>query len=387
MGILSAIGKGLFGESTAAKATRIASEDPFKIKLARDFFTLDSGGKIEVLSVKVRGTINSGIHHSPTGSASLSVRLSTEGTAGDEPVICAIERLQASNSPAFQFISDSLDVHYGVCGGWTGWVNLVSVPIESLTFARKGDLKVGVRVVAIFNGLGAAGVQSREASLYYTNSDLGFMDTLEQRERGLEVAVSLAVLVSGVDGSHDNHEAKIVKGFIQKQVAELKDEKERNKTKKSLNDAVIKTHALKAVSLIKRSGLALAREAKDFESSLKFMIMELLLDVAGADSVAHEAETQFLNSLAHTMGMDVDEYKNMRDKALPIAMYRQNSAVGGGQFEDMLGISANMSVPEKKSQLSKEFRKWNPLQNSSDPAKSQQAKDMVKAIAKIRKKL
>lgn len=387
MGILSSIGRGIFGESTEAKATRIASEDPFKIKLVRDFFTLDSGEKVEVLSVKVRGLINSGLHQFPTGSASLSVRFSTEGASGEEPVICAIERLQASNSPEFQFISDSLDVHYGLCGGWSEWVNLVSVPILSLTFARKGELKVGVRVVALFEPLILGGAQSKEASLYYTNSDPGFMERIEQRERGMEVAVSLAVLVSGVDGSHDNHEAKIVKGFIQKQVAELKDEKERNETKKSLNDAVIKTHALKDVSLIKRSGLALAREAKDFESSLKFMIMELLLDVAGADSVADEEETRFLNSLAHTMGMDVDEYRNMRDKALPIAMYAQNSAVGSEQIEDMLGIRADMSVAEKKAQLSKEFRKWNPLQSSSDPAKSKQAKDMVKAIGEIRKKL
>ena len=97
--------------------------------------------------------------------------------------------------------------------------------------------------------------------------------------------------------------------------------------------------------------------------------------------------TRFLNSLAHTMGMDVDEYRNMRDKALPIAMYAQNSAVGSEQIEDMLGIRADMSVAEKKAQLSKEFRKWNPLQSSSDPAKSKQAKDMVKAIGEIRKKL
>lgn len=387
MGVLSAIGRGLFGESREARATRIASEDPFKVKLVRDFFTLDSGEKVEVFSVKVRGIINSELHHSPTGSASLSVRLSTEGVSGAEPVICAIERLQASDSPVFQFVSDSLDVHYGVCGGWSGWVNLVSVPIMSLTFARKGDLKVGVKVVAVFGGRAILGSQVREASLYYTNSDQGFMDTLEERGRGMEVAVSLAVLVSGVDGSHDNHEAKIVKGFIQKQVAELEDEEEFNKTKKSLNDAVIKTHAIKNVSIIKRSGLALAREAKDFDSSLKFMIMELLLDVAGADSVAHEAETQFLNSLAHTMGLDVDEYKNMRDKALPITMYAQNSAGGSEQIEDMLGLSAGMSVLEKKAQLSKEFRKWNPLQSSSDPAKSKQAKDMIKAIGEIRKKL
>jgi uncharacterized tellurite resistance protein B-like protein len=386
MGILSAIGRGLFGESTEAKATRIASEDPFKIKFVKEEITLDDGVKLEVLSVKIRGIINSGHNLFPADKANLTVMLSTEGPDGHEPIICAIESLRSERSLGFCYTSDSLEVTYGLCGGWSsGWVNLVSVPLMSLTFSRKGSLEVTAKLFVAYTLIPSGVV--KEATIDYYNPHSGFIDSMEQRKRGMEVAVSLAVLVSGVDGSHDNQEAKIVKGFIQKQVAELKDEKEINKTKKSLNDAVIKTHALKDVSLIKRSGLALAREAKDFESSLKFMIMELLLDVAGADSVADEAETRFLNSLAHTMGMDVDEYKNMRDKALPIAMYAQNSAGGSEQVEDMLGIRADMSVTEKKAQLSKEFRKWNPLQNSSDPAKSKQAKDMVKAIGEIRKKL
>ena len=46
-----------------------------------------------------------------------------------------------------------------------------------------------------------------------------------------------------------------------------------------------------------------------------------------------------------------------------------------------------MSVAEKKSQLGKEYRKWNALKNSSDPVKSKQAKDMVKAIGELRKNL
>jgi hypothetical protein len=115
--------------------------------------------------------------------------------------------------------------------------------------------------------------------------------------------------------------------------------------------------------------------------------MELLLDVAGADDVAAKHETDFLNDLAHRMGLDLDEYKNMRDKALPISIYETNSNGGVDQVESMLGLSDDMSVADKKSHLSKEFRKWNPLQNSSDPVKSKQAKDMVQAIGELRKSL
>ena len=387
MGILSAIGRRFFGESTEAKATRITSGDPFKIKLVRDFFTLDSGEKVEVLSVKVRGLINSGLHHSPTGSASLSVRLSTEGASGKESVNCAIERLQASDSPVFQFISDSLDVHYGVCGGWSDWVNLVSVPILSLTFARKGDLKVGVKVVAVFDRRAILGSQIREASLHYTNFDQGFMDKLEQRERGMELAVSLAVLVAGIDGVRDATEAEIVTGFIRKQIASIDDVSKRAVVKKKLNDEVIRAHAIRSHIAICQRGFELADEASEFSSDIKFQIMELLLDVAGADDVAAKHETDFLNDLAHRLGLDLDEYKNMRDKALPISIYEANSSGGADQVQSMLGLSGGMSISEKKSHLSKEFRKWNPLQNSSDPVKSQQAKDMVKAIGELRKSL
>jgi tellurite resistance protein len=385
MGILSAIGRGLFGESTESKATRIASEDPFRIKLVKEEITLKDGAKIEVLSVKLRGIINSGQNAFPADKANLTVMLSTEGPDGREPIICAIESLQSEKSPVFCHTSDSLDVTYGLCGGWDGWVNLVSVPLMALTFSRKGQLEITAKIFVAYTLLPRGVV--REDTLGYYNNNSGFIDSMEQRKRGREVAVSLAVLVAGIDGVRDETEAEIVTGFIRKQITSIEDESAQAVAKQKLNKAVKEAHAIRSHAAIRRRGFEFADEAAEFDSDIKFQIMELLLDVAGADDVAAKHETDFLNDLAHRMGLDLDEYKNMRDKALPISIYETSSDDGGGQVEGMLGITDGMSVAEKKSQLSKEYRKWNALKNSSDPVKSKQAKDMVKAIGELRKSL
>lgn len=387
MGILSAIGRGLFGESNESKATRMTSENPFQLKLVKEFVTLDDGNKIEVLSIRVRGILNSGIQGIAQEDVYFGSTLRSFSSDDPEeaPVICAIEDLQSEKYPFFSHVSDALTAHYGLCGGWDEWVRLIAVPVASLTFNRKGAITIKLNVRAAYSSSGY--ITDRTATLGYVNTASGYLDSIEQRERGRELAVSLAVLVAGIDGVRDADEAAIVTGFIRKQIASIEDESERSSSKKLLNDAVIRAHAVKSHSAIRTRGFEIADEAADFDSDIKFQIMELLLDVAGADSVAAKHETDFLNDLARRMGLDVDEYKNMRDKALPISIYETNSNDHGEQVEGMLGITASMSVAEKKSQLSKEYRKWNALKNSSDPVKSKQAKDMVKAIGELRKSL
>lgn len=372
--------------SPTVRAKGLSDQNPFSVKLVKEEIRLKGGGSIDALSIKVKGMINSGDHSLENDRAFIGLLLLSRSDDEDSeaPVFCAIEDLQHQDTPAFSYISDHLSATYGLAGAWDEWVSVVSVPIAALTFSRTGHLSVKLRL-KVFYQLSNASVE-KDASLSYFNPHLGYRDAAEQRERGRIIAVSLAVLVAGVDGVRDAEEAGVVTGFIRKQIALISGEKSKERTKKMMNDEVIRAHAIRSHSAIRQRGFELADEAADSDSDVKFQIMELLLDVAAADSVAAKHETDFLNDLAHRMGLDVDEYKNMRDKALPISIY-ESSSDDGGQVEGMLGITSGMSVVEKKSHLSKAFRKWNPLQNSSDPVKSKQAKDMVKAISELRKSL
>lgn len=387
MGILSSIARSVFGETTSSKAERFANENPFEFKIFKDNLTLESGEKFDTLSLKVRGIYNLGDNHMPAGVVLSRVQISAGPSVSEQyPVICAIEDYQEEKTPFFSYSPPNLNCQYGLFGGWDSWVNIVRVPIDALTFAKRGRLLV-VAEYAVASSL-SPGVKRHKSNLYLDNYKIGYIDGIEQRNRAKEIAVSLAVFVSGVDGEHDLQEGRIVRDFIHKQLAELDDSEKTQELKCSLNEAAKRAHAIKETYAIRERGFQLAKEAGEFEPNLKFMIMELLLDVAGADDVAEHAETEFLNELAEEMGLDTDEYKNMRDKALPIAMYSENSAGGAqGQVASMLGLTPDMSVQEKKSQLSKEYRKWNALKNSSDPEKSKQAKHMVKVISELRKEL
>ena len=395
MGFFSSVSRAFFGESNEAKAIRLAAKDPFKIKFAKEFLTLENGEKIEVLSVYIRGIINSGCQDIEKDEVNLGTTLYSfsEDYPEEAPVMCAIESLQSDKYPFLNHVSDPLTAHYGLCGSWDEWVRLLAVPVVSLTFSRNGPLtlklklKVNYLITSLVDKVITSIVNDKVATLSYVNTQSGYFDSIEQRKRGKELAVSLAVLVAGIDGSRDEEEAEIVTAFIRKQIASIDDLEEQNVIKKRLNNAVIQAHSVTSFAAIRRRGFELADEAAEFDSDIQFQIMELLLDVAGADSLAAKLETDFLNDLAHRIGLDLEEYKKLRDKALPISIYESKSDGGGNQVESMLGLNSGMSVAEKKSHLSKEFRKWNPLQNSSDQVKSKQAKDMVKAIGELRKNL
>jgi hypothetical protein len=373
--------------SPTTKAKDLSDVNPFSVRLVKEKLQLESGGSIDALSIQVKGIINSGDQTLEDDRAFLGSMLlsSSEAENKESPVLCAIEDLQAKDTPIFSHVSDHLSTAYGLAGGWDEWVSVVSAPIAALTFNRTGSLRVKLRL-KVFYQLSNASVE-KVATLGYYNPHNGYLDSFEQRKRGKELAVSLAVLVAGIDGVRDAAEAEIVTGFIRKQITLIEDEADQAVAKQRLNKAAKEAHAIHTHPAIRTRGFELADEAAKFDSDIKFQIMELLLDVAGADDIAAKHETDFLNDLAHRMGLDIDEYKNMRDKALPISIYETNSDAGAGQMEGMLGLTAGMSVAEKKSQLSKEYRKWNALKNSSDPVKSKQAKDMVKVISELRKSL
>lgn len=388
MGLLSSLRKGFFGETAAEKITRIASEHPFQMRFTSEDMTLDDGAIIKVLKFQVRGMFNTGNHFIERDRVTSFVQISSGASAAEmAPVICAIEDYQYKDTPFFHFDLPEIEANYGLVGGWDQWVSLVTVPVAALTFAHRGSQKIQAKFT--LGLIAAEKIYEKTTQLSFYNHELGYLDGDEQRKRAMEIAVSLAVLVSGVDGSHDANEARIVKSFISKQLNEVEGAEKLSETKKSLNEAAKKAHAIKNVGLIKRSGMALAREAKEFEPNLKFMIIELLLHIAAADNVAEQDETEFLNMLAHTMGLDVEEYKNMRDDVLKPSMFQSKSAAGSSskQLEDMLGLKPEMTAAEKNSLLSKEFRKWNHRQNSSDPEKSQQAKEMVREISKLKANL
>ena len=143
MGLFGSIVKSLFGESISEKIARIARDHPFMMKLVIEDMTLDDGTQLEVLVLKARGIINTGLHEHETEQVLSSVQL----LAGDSdsemaPVICSIEDYQHKDTPFFHFRLPEIEANYGLVGGWEKWIKLATVPVASLTFARKGPQRI-----------------------------------------------------------------------------------------------------------------------------------------------------------------------------------------------------------------------------------------------------
>lgn len=409
MGFLDSARKAIFGENVHDVTERLLRENVGKIKLEFASIELEDGRKLPAIQLLAKGCFDF-MHHVRNNAqvkkilaidvtsqkAQCSVTIKVVGVKGLEPIICALEDFQYENTPFLHNELPIIEAPTAIVGGWEDWVTLLNIPIDALTFPRKGalDLVACMDLEAFFisnrkfDAVDWNLSTVRSASFQWENSENGYIDRLGHRERAVELAVSMAVLTSGVDGTHDASEGEIVKSFINKQLSLINDTADRKETKLKLNTLIHKAYALKDFDKILDKGVKYAQEVFEFDSDLKFMIMELLLDVASEDGVADVHETKFLNTLAKEMGIDFDEYKSMRDKALPISIYRSNDLSSSGeQIEDMLGLTPDMTIAQKKKQLSKEYRKWNALKNSSDDKKSKQAKDMIDAISRLRNEI
>ena len=387
MGFFSSIGRAIFGESIASKVRKLAQDSPFQLKLERGNIELDDGSTFDALKFMVKGVVYSGDSSLKDDYMSICSCLFADGPSieGKHPILCSIGDLQRDDSIVFSHATELLNVKYGAAGGWDEWVPIMAVPVDSLTFPAQGLLTVylEIRIIHCLSTWSSEKI----VNISYLNHQKGYLESSRERRRGTNIAVSLAVLISAVDGVRDEEEGKTVNNFIRKQLSAIEDEDSKEQRKQELNNSVKKVQNIFGYDLIRENAFKLAKEAADFDSTIKFQILELLLDVAGADNVAAKHETDFLNDLAIRLGVDVDEYKNMRDKALPISIYEETESSKQSQIEGMLGLKKDMTVTEKKSLLSREYRKWNSLKNSSDPAKSRQAKDMVSAISELRKNL
>lgn len=387
MGFFSSIIDSIFGETPENKFNRLINENPFRLRLLIEPFRLDDGTQLEVLKVQVCGFFDSGLRAFQEEIVASSVVIQAGASLHEmRPVICAIEDFQYEDTPFFHLKLPNLTASWGAFGGWPEWITLVTVPIASLTFPRKG--KTFLRATYFVSFASSNLSFQRSVDHGFLNQEIGYLDSMEQRVRAMEIATSMAVLVSGVDGIHHANEISVVKRFISTHLNEIEDPQRREETKIALNKATTDALRFEGLDRIKAHGFSLAKEASGFQPSLKFMIMQLLLDVAKADGVAEGSETEFLNAIAQAMQMDIDEYRNMRDREIPVTLYASfNQNEESEQLHEMLGLSDEMSSSEKRVQLSKEYRKWNALKNSSDAEKARQAKEMVRVISNLRKSL
>ena len=113
------------------------------------------------------------------------------------------------------------------------------------------------------------------------------------------------------------------------------------------------------------------------------MAIELMLDIAKADGKLSKSELSFIDKIAKTTDIDLKTFQEMKNKVIAkvdkIEMSEKPS-------EDGFGITKDMDNKEKCKELRNQFTKWNNQTTHKDLKRRKRAKEMVKAIAELRKK-
>jgi hypothetical protein len=106
--------------------------------------------------------------------------------------------------------------------------------------------------------------------------------------------------------------------------------------------------------------------------------LNLCLYVAQANSSVTQEELTVLKELANWLEIDMDKFREMVEKVLPVDMHEVLDV------ETILGVTSDMNKEKARQQLNKEYSKWSARVTSSDPEIQSQADQMLKLIAEAR---
>ena len=173
--------------------------------------------------------------------------------------------------------------------------------------------------------------------------------------------------------------------IIKKWIVDITSNLEENKIK-ARKDALsdVLKNAYKNAKAKKISVSSILNEMNDnLSKSQKYEIVELLLNIAGADDKLSEKENVLLDKIVKKLEIDEAVFSNMKNKTVinigEIETSRSTS-------ESIFGIKEEMTNEEKCKLLRKNYTKWNAQTNSNNQKIKARAKEMVKIIAKLREK-
>jgi uncharacterized tellurite resistance protein B-like protein len=272
------------------------------------------------------------------------------------------------------------------------WYEFISIPCENLISPLKGNREIMFRVIAgepsLDTDRGFIDGEDTKKVIHWAYStiahkfnDLGYTEYSKNREKLESLSVEIAVAFATVEGDLQKKTLDIIKKWIVDITSNLEENK--IKARKDALSDVLKS-AYKNAKAKKISVSSILNEMNNnLSKSQKYEIIELLLNIAGADDKLSEKENVLLDKIIKKLEIDEAVFSNMKNKTVinigEIETSRSTS-------ESIFGIKEEMTNEEKCKLLRKNYSKWNAQTNSNNQKTKTRAKEMVKLIAQLREK-
>jgi len=332
---------------------------------------------LTVIEIAMRGPIEVPAENHPV-IYQVDLYDTSEGEAEFKPVLSTVAELQLEETIVFGYETPVTTIPYQNAV-ISRWMTLIGVPVDVLVFPRRGTRKLFAQVSVVCAKTGKT-LTHANARIVHQNRELGYEDLAENKERTEQLTVSLAVAMSAADGVLHESEGTVVQEWIKKRVNTAPEAK-KQATKNRLNEA--SRQAVLAVESDQGMDIkGICEELIDITPPAeRYSILELCMQVTGADETAADDEMKVLDSLAEWMQVDMARFRSLLSKALPVSIHEVEDA------QRLLGLRPEMTPEERRSHLRAEFRKWNARATHADPKMRQQATRMLELIAEERSRL
>ena len=211
----------------------------------------------------------------------------------------------------------------------------------------------------------------------YSNPLPGYVDLQENDERTKILTVALAFAVSAADGKLYDCEVDFIKVWARGNILESPAQtsaRSGGKLEKALSATVAYFSEGNKLDIY-----SLCEEVVEIASvGQRYEVLELCLRVAQANGSVAAEEMAVLKDLASWLEVDVERFRTMIEKILPLDMLEVMD------INDLLGITSDMSKEKTRKHLNREYSKWNSRVTSANPEIQTQADQMLKLIAEAR---
>ena len=215
----------------------------------------------------------------------------------------------------------------------------------------------------------------------FNYKDVGYMDALVNKDKVEDLTIKLALCMAAADGHLDQKELNVIKNWA-KDIINLSAEDKRAERKKYISSFIKDTY-----KLAKSKKISLSTLVKEFNKiatkTQKYEAMELLLNISSADGKLSKDEEEFINKIAKTTSINLKTFREMKNKVVASV---ETIETLDKPSEVTFGINESMTDKEKCKSLTKQYSKWRGQTTHRDPKRKERAKEMIKAIASLRKK-
>jgi len=332
----------------------------------------DCDSDSDAFNVEICGSI-----HAPQDVSSANLNISivdvTEPRTQGKPVQSLVKQWQMPGSSVFCYNAKLGKLPHQVTT-ISNWTSIAPLRLEWLSLPRKGKREL-MFIISIFSAEGGEQLAWARCYFAYHNRDFGYLDLQENDQRAKILAVTLAFTVSAADKKLYDCEVELIKNWARDNI-DLSEasNKERRKLEKALNETIAFFRDGNQLN-----SYDICREIVEIAPlAARYDILNLCLYVAQANSSVAIEELTVLKDLANWLEIDMDKFREMVEKVLPVDMHEVLDV------ETILGVTSDMSKEKARRHLNKEYSKWSARVTNPDPEIQSQADQMLKLIAEAR---